>query len=161
MTSTVSVVVITRDRPDEAAATVTCLRALPERPPVVVVVNGGPVPPLADGGVDVLVLGENRAPPAATWACTAAPRPTWPSATTTRGGRRVRWPGPPPCWRPILTRALETRGVIERAKGLLMAREGCTDAEAFDLLRRASQRENVKLHQVAARIVSGQVPAEG
>lgn len=57
-----------------------------------------------------------------------------------------------------LSQALETRSVIERAKGLLMADQGCGADAAFDLLRRASQRENTKLHVVAARIVEA---AEG
>lgn len=57
-----------------------------------------------------------------------------------------------------LAQALETRGVIERAKGLLMAEQGCGADAAFDLLRRASQRENTKLHDVASRIVEA---AEG
>ena len=52
-----------------------------------------------------------------------------------------------------LTLALETRVVIEQAKGLLMA-SGLTSAAAFDLLRKASQRENRKLHQVAADLVA-------
>jgi len=52
-----------------------------------------------------------------------------------------------------LTSALETRGVIERAKGILMAREAMDDDAAFEVLKRASQRENVKLHDIAARIV--------
>lgn len=30
--------------------------------------------------------------------------------------------------------------LIEQAKGIIMAREGCGPEEAFDLLRRASQR---------------------
>ncbi len=51
-----------------------------------------------------------------------------------------------------LAQALESRGVIERAKGILMAEQDCDADAAFDLLRRASQRENVKLHLVAARI---------
>jgi AmiR/NasT family two-component response regulator len=34
-----------------------------------------------------------------------------------------------------------------------MGAQGCTPDEAFDLLRRASQRENVKLRDIAARIV--------
>ncbi len=53
-----------------------------------------------------------------------------------------------------LSQALETRGVIERAKGLLMAEQRCGADTAFDLLRRASQRENRKLHDVAARIAA-------
>ena len=44
--------------------------------------------------------------------------------------------------------------MIEQAKGMLMARspERSPD-DAFDILRRASQRENVKLRDVAQRIV--------
>jgi hypothetical protein len=48
---------------------------------------------------------------------------------------------------------LETMPVIEQAKGILMAREGCGPEEAFDLLRRASQRANVKVHAMAAVLV--------
>jgi AmiR/NasT family two-component response regulator len=33
--------------------------------------------------------------------------------------------------------------VIEQAKGILIAQTGCTPEEAFDMLRRASQRSNV------------------
>ncbi len=54
-----------------------------------------------------------------------------------------------------LREALESRDVIGRAKGILMARSGVSDDEAFDMLRRASQRENVKLRDVAQRIVAG------
>jgi GAF domain-containing protein len=45
-----------------------------------------------------------------------------------------------------------SREAIGRAKGILMARSELTDHEAFDLLRRASQRENVKLVDIATRI---------
>ena len=38
-----------------------------------------------------------------------------------------------------LSEALAARKVIERAKGLLMAKEGLAESEAFDRLRRASQ----------------------
>lgn len=54
-----------------------------------------------------------------------------------------------------LATALESRAVIEQAKGMLMAQRGCTEDEAFEMLRRASQRENVKLRDVAQRIVAG------
>lgn len=61
-----------------------------------------------------------------------------------------------------LQRALESRGTIEQAKGILIAREGCGPDEAFDMLVRASQRENRKLRAVAEDLValssSGQVP---
>lgn len=48
--------------------------------------------------------------------------------------------------------AIRSRDVIGQAKGILMARQGISDDEAFDLLRRASQRMNLKLREVAARI---------
>jgi hypothetical protein len=47
----------------------------------------------------------------------------------------------------------ETMAVIEQAKGIIMVQQGCGPAEAFDLLRRASQRINVKVHVLATQIV--------
>jgi transcriptional regulator with GAF, ATPase, and Fis domain len=52
-----------------------------------------------------------------------------------------------------MAEALESRDVIGQAKGILMAREGVTAGHAFDMLRRASQRLNVKLRVVAADMV--------
>ncbi|MGH9281497.1 MAG: ANTAR domain-containing protein [Acidimicrobiales bacterium] len=52
-----------------------------------------------------------------------------------------------------LERALESRGVIEQAKGILMAWQCCDADQAFDILRRASQRENRKLRAIAEEIV--------
>lgn len=52
-----------------------------------------------------------------------------------------------------LAEAVASRDVIGQAKGLLMARQGITADEAFALLRRASQRLNVKLRTVAERVV--------
>lgn len=49
---------------------------------------------------------------------------------------------------------LDTRATIGQAVGLLMARERCTADAAFDLLRTASQRSNVKLRDVAAQTVA-------
>ena len=49
-----------------------------------------------------------------------------------------------------------TMPVIEQAKGIVMAQQRCGPDEAFDLLRRASQHSNVKVHVLAAQIV-GQV----
>ncbi len=48
---------------------------------------------------------------------------------------------------------LDTMPVIEQAKGVLMAQNRCGPDEAFDLLRRASQRANVKVSVLAAQIV--------
>ena len=52
-----------------------------------------------------------------------------------------------------LGEAMKNRAVIEQAKGMLMAAEGCDDEEAFAMLVSASQRENVKLRQISLRIV--------
>jgi GAF domain-containing protein len=49
--------------------------------------------------------------------------------------------------------AMKSRAVIEQAKGILMATQRCDDEKAFQLLVKASQRENVKLRDVATRIV--------
>jgi hypothetical protein len=48
---------------------------------------------------------------------------------------------------------LETMPVVEQAKGILMAQHRCGPDQAFDLLRRASQRANVKVTVLAARMV--------
>jgi GAF domain-containing protein len=54
-----------------------------------------------------------------------------------------------------LQEALESRAVIERAKGVLMAREGCDADAAFALLRRVSQDRNTKLRDIARVVVDG------
>ena len=52
-----------------------------------------------------------------------------------------------------LQSALETRGVIDRALGIIMSRSGSTAAEALDRLRTLSQHEHRKLVVVAAQII--------
>lgn len=49
--------------------------------------------------------------------------------------------------------ALQSRATIEQAIGILMAPGGRTPEDAFELLVRASQRENRKLREIAADIV--------
>ena len=53
-----------------------------------------------------------------------------------------------------LAEALAARKVIERAKGLLMAKEGLTEEEAFDRLRRASQVSGRPLRVIAEAVVA-------
>ena len=53
-----------------------------------------------------------------------------------------------------LTSAMASRAVIEQAKGILMQVQHCTADEAFQLLVRASQRENRKLREIAEEIVA-------
>lgn len=57
-----------------------------------------------------------------------------------------------------LNQALASRDLIGQAKGILMAREGCDAEQAFDMLRRASQRLNQKLRDVAEGIVESAAP---
>jgi GAF domain-containing protein len=53
-----------------------------------------------------------------------------------------------------LNEAMASRATIEQAKGILMAGSSkMTPDEAFQVLRAASQRENVKLREIAQRIV--------
>jgi GAF domain-containing protein len=60
-----------------------------------------------------------------------------------------------------LRSSLASRAVIDQALGIIMARERCTQARAFEILRSASQNGNVKLRDLAAAIVtsvSGEPP---
>ncbi|MGH9125368.1 MAG: ANTAR domain-containing protein [Acidimicrobiales bacterium] len=52
-----------------------------------------------------------------------------------------------------LARAMESRTTIEQAKGIIMSFQGCDADAAFDILRRASQRQNRRLRIVAQEIV--------
>src|SRR5918993_1204518 len=52
-----------------------------------------------------------------------------------------------------LAQAMASRAVIEQAKGKIMAIRGCGPTEAFAILARASQRENVKVRDLAQRMI--------
>ncbi len=52
-----------------------------------------------------------------------------------------------------LQRAVQTRNMIGQAQGILMERFALSDVKAFELLRRVSQHQNIKLRDVAARLV--------
>jgi AmiR/NasT family two-component response regulator len=51
--------------------------------------------------------------------------------------------------------ALERRGVIERAKGILMERHGVGEREAFELLRDHSRASNRRVVEVAQSVLDG------
>jgi GAF domain-containing protein len=53
-----------------------------------------------------------------------------------------------------MRRAMETRAVIEQAKGILIAQQHCTPEQAFELLTRLSQTTHRKLRDCAADLVS-------
>ena len=49
---------------------------------------------------------------------------------------------------------LASMPVIEQAKGVIMAQFGWTEDEAFDALRKASQRSNIRVRDLAVAIVA-------
>jgi GAF domain-containing protein len=53
-----------------------------------------------------------------------------------------------------LRTAMQSRATIEQAKGILMASRHCSPDEAFRMLVNASQRNNVKVRELAGRIVT-------
>ena len=53
-----------------------------------------------------------------------------------------------------LRQALETRKLVERAKGILMRRLNLTEEEAFRRLQRRSQDENRKMREIAQAIIT-------
>jgi AmiR/NasT family two-component response regulator len=52
-----------------------------------------------------------------------------------------------------LTRALESRIVIEQAKGVLAERYAIAIDEAFEVLRRAARSNRMQIHELARRVV--------
>jgi hypothetical protein len=54
-----------------------------------------------------------------------------------------------------LREGMNSRAVIERAKGILMQTNALSEAESFDLLNEMSQRRHRKLRDVAADVASG------
>jgi GAF domain-containing protein len=54
-----------------------------------------------------------------------------------------------------LDRAMQSRAIIEQAKGILMAQRRCDATEAFNLMAAASQRGNRKVRDLAQGIVDG------
>jgi GAF domain-containing protein len=53
-----------------------------------------------------------------------------------------------------LEAALQSRAVIDQAKGILMAEQRCTADKAFAILRSVSQRRNIKLREIATQLVT-------
>jgi hypothetical protein len=60
-----------------------------------------------------------------------------------------------------LRSALQSRAVIDQAKGVLMAVHAIPAEEAFRLLVHRSQRENVKLHTLAERFIADLIRNSG
>ena len=60
-----------------------------------------------------------------------------------------------------LRATLESRPVIDLAKGILVGKQHCTPEEAFGMLTEASQRSNRKLRDVAQEMVQAESQPEG
>lgn len=59
-----------------------------------------------------------------------------------------------------LETALQTRLVIEQAKGMLSQRHGLDMQAAFELLRRHARNHNLRLHEVATDVVADRLTLE-
>ncbi|MEU8900946.1 GAF and ANTAR domain-containing protein [Nocardia sp. NPDC048505] len=59
-----------------------------------------------------------------------------------------------------LRAALASRSLIDQALGIVMGQRGCTRAQAFDILRSASQHRNIKLTAIAREIIRTVTGAE-
>ncbi|KPI02809.1 ANTAR domain protein [Actinobacteria bacterium OK074] len=53
-----------------------------------------------------------------------------------------------------LVQALDSRAVIDQARGMVMALAPCSSQRAWDLLVDVSQRNNIKLREVATALVA-------
>jgi GAF domain-containing protein len=58
-----------------------------------------------------------------------------------------------------LRKGMQTRELIGEAVGILMARQDLSETEAFDVLKRASQRLNIKLRLIAEGVVHPKDPS--
>src|SRR5699024_9591056 len=53
-----------------------------------------------------------------------------------------------------LQAAMESRTAIEVAVGIVMAQNGCSQAEAFEILQRAASHQNINLRDLAEHIIA-------
>jgi AmiR/NasT family two-component response regulator len=56
---------------------------------------------------------------------------------------------------------LETRRVVERAKGLLMDRDKMAEADAFSFIQKTAMQHRAKMRTVAQQIIDGTLPIDG
>ena len=59
-----------------------------------------------------------------------------------------------------LEEGLETRKVVDRAKGQLMDRHQLSEGDAFEFIRSTAMRERVTLKEVSQRVIDGEVKPE-
>jgi two-component system, response regulator PdtaR len=58
-----------------------------------------------------------------------------------------------------LAERLETRKLVDRAKGILMDRYGMTEADAFRFLQKTAMDERLQMREIATRVVDGDLEA--
>ena len=56
-----------------------------------------------------------------------------------------------------LEEQLETRKVVDRAKGMLMDRHGRSESDAFSFIQKTAMRERVTMKVIAQRIIAGEL----
>ena len=56
-----------------------------------------------------------------------------------------------------LSTALQTRSIIEQAKGFLAARHGCAPDDGFERLRAYARSNNMRIHEVARSVLAGHI----
>jgi two-component system, response regulator PdtaR len=60
-----------------------------------------------------------------------------------------------------LEEQLETRKVVDRAKGMLMDDHGLSEADAFSWIQRRAMQDRKTMRAVAAAVISGELSPEG
>ncbi|MGH2794807.1 MAG: ANTAR domain-containing response regulator [Actinomycetota bacterium] len=60
-----------------------------------------------------------------------------------------------------LTERLESRKVIDRAKGLLMDRYKMSETDAFHFIQKAAMEQRVTMRQVAEKVIDGRLDGPG
>jgi two-component system, response regulator PdtaR len=56
---------------------------------------------------------------------------------------------------------LETRKLVDRAKGILMDNHGLGESEAFDWLQKTAMNNRVKARDIAEQVIDGSITPEG
>ena len=56
---------------------------------------------------------------------------------------------------------LETQRIVGRAKGMLMDRDGMSEADAFSFIQRTAMQHRAKMRTVAQQIIDGTLPSDG
>jgi response regulator NasT len=60
-----------------------------------------------------------------------------------------------------LEEQLETRKIVDRAKGMLMDKHGLSENEAFGFIQKRAMADRVTMRAVAEKLISGEITPEG